>query len=613
MCGILAFASDNVKNFNGDKFNILGILNETRGKHSCGVAIDGKIHKGVDTFKVWRDFAAFMPLSLPDKHPIVIGHTRHATGGAHNIFNAHPFGFKDNIGDKHNSFIGVHNGSLYNHKEIALEFGIDKTASYEKIKGEGKHAKRMVSYREKIDSEILLETIHKTGKYDVLEQYNGAAALVWYKMNEPNVMYCYHGMSKVSEISKDPVEERPLFYAEIDGGTYISSLAESLMVIGAEVNDVQAFEHNIVYKITNGNVEQAEKTTIDRSNSFKGKISRSKQSASTHKKDQIYYNTCEFGGGNGEQLKLPISKTNSRVSTNDITQNIYNEETVKNVNDYKSILYFNKLRYWRNGHLATGIYAYIRGFGHYYMGHTVSGARTSYKNYINKVFTPEAGEFSLTIKPTNNDNVPFNHANIEDIKNYPFEYIFQGVSLKTELDYEQLMNISKNAIHSTEALSYASKHPIINTNVFRGSGAQNIVYNGKEYSGRFTVLGAEKLYSIQNGNLIKCSLTNKNFNVMSGKDLTDTKALQKELVNIVVNDMKSEVNVTQVTDTTASDDMLLSDINKMVLNFYTSLPEIIVHARSFNASEIKSIILDNLTSIECELDDIALLESKLAK
>ena len=49
MCGIFAWAGENVKHFNKAKFDILGIFNDSRGGDSCGVSTDGEIYYGVLT------------------------------------------------------------------------------------------------------------------------------------------------------------------------------------------------------------------------------------------------------------------------------------------------------------------------------------------------------------------------------------------------------------------------------------------------------------------------------------------------------------------------------------------------------------------------------------
>jgi glucosamine 6-phosphate synthetase-like amidotransferase/phosphosugar isomerase protein len=93
MCGLLGHLGNKTNKVNLDKFNILGILNEERGEHSCGVTIDGEILKGIDELKVYRDFVSFYNLRAPNYATGMIGHTRKATYGQHTLENTHPFGF----------------------------------------------------------------------------------------------------------------------------------------------------------------------------------------------------------------------------------------------------------------------------------------------------------------------------------------------------------------------------------------------------------------------------------------------------------------------------------------------------------------------------------------
>ena len=170
MCGLFGWVGKHPKTFDKAKFDILGILNEARGKHSCGMSIDNEIVIGVDKNKLFRDWLASVNYSPPEKIPVVLGHTRQATYGAHTIDNAHPFGFPN---DKEEyDFIGVHNGSLLNHTDLAENRDIP--VKVKKGKGE----------RVKIDSEILLECLFKDKNFKVLSQYDGAAALLFYNTKE---------------------------------------------------------------------------------------------------------------------------------------------------------------------------------------------------------------------------------------------------------------------------------------------------------------------------------------------------------------------------------------------------------------------------------------------
>ena len=114
MCGIFGHSGRSPKKVSIDKLNILGIWNEERGTDSCGLSMDGDILKGVKSLSQYRDFISHYNIESPQVVPVVIGHTRKSTVGAHTLSNAHPFGFgKLKIKDFKNpgyEFIGVHNG-----------------------------------------------------------------------------------------------------------------------------------------------------------------------------------------------------------------------------------------------------------------------------------------------------------------------------------------------------------------------------------------------------------------------------------------------------------------------------------------------------------------------
>src|SRR5690606_32910090 len=57
-----------------------------------------------------------------------------------------------------------------------------------------------------------------------------------------------------------------------------------------------------------------------------------------------------------------------------ISLNIYDDTPVHNQNDYKGRIYFNKLRYWKNGHLITGIYTWVNEIGYYYLADDIDTA-----------------------------------------------------------------------------------------------------------------------------------------------------------------------------------------------------------------------------------------------
>lgn len=121
MCGIFGYVT---KNNEYDSrltaaLPVLAIEMDKRGGHSWGVT-DGLdyIHKELgDMQEGW----------CPDYNgrPMFAGHTRFASTGAKVIENSHPF----KIGD----IIGMHNGIVYNHKELAEKFGYEYQVDSELI------------------------------------------------------------------------------------------------------------------------------------------------------------------------------------------------------------------------------------------------------------------------------------------------------------------------------------------------------------------------------------------------------------------------------------------------------------------------------------------------
>ena len=161
-CGLFGAAAGDVNDINIDKLKILGIFNDTRGGHSCGLSIDGDIILGTYKNKLFKDFISEYDIAGPNELPVVLGHTRFATGGQHNEDNAHPFGFGTN--KDYYDFVGTHNGSLHNEDDLAEEFNIDTN-----VKTPSKHNPSFNTTRFKIDSEILLEIVYKHG-FKVLEK-----------------------------------------------------------------------------------------------------------------------------------------------------------------------------------------------------------------------------------------------------------------------------------------------------------------------------------------------------------------------------------------------------------------------------------------------------------
>lgn len=264
MCGIAAFSGK--KNLTPtqvrivtNKMKILALYNESRGKHGCGLYINGEIFKGFDDIsakkdtKLASDFIADEDWIMPDLNTkvgnVIIFHARQATYGSHIKENNHPFLIEAE--DPKNNLIGVHNGSISNIWTLCRENDIDHTKIH-------------------VDSRALYELINKVG-VGILEQYDGFAALVWTKASEPNSLYVFHGAARRIK-GGDVFEERPMYFLKTQEGIYFSSMSESLNAIRENLSQkVEELDHNYIFKVTNGNFT-ASKRFIDRYDSNLSKV-----------------------------------------------------------------------------------------------------------------------------------------------------------------------------------------------------------------------------------------------------------------------------------------------------------------------------------------------------
>jgi hypothetical protein len=580
MCGIIAWAGKKPGQFNKDKFNITGIINETRGEHSCGVTVDGEIQVGVGALKVYRDFVAADSVAIPKLIPTVIGHTRHATGGAHNIANAHPFGF-GSVKDGGFAFVGVHNGSLLNHRDLAKEFGIDVTV------GEGKDK------RDKIDSEILLEIIYTTGNYKVLSKYDGAAALVWQYTEEPNVTYFYHGKSSTYEGGKTSTEERPLYYwKQNKNSLYVSSIEDSLFMIGGSANDIGEFEHNTVYKVKDGDVDRATKVKISRQGRHQ------KHGYGSWNSQTDWYQ----GHGSNSKIKATVASLPS-VSTvrNSDDVNIYDEKPVQ---EGGSKIYFNKLRYWRNGHKINGCYLWISGYGFYFLAGNEKDAKKTFKSYTNKYFY-DGGFYEakdLSAKKLATAFIAFKAGGkYGEITNPPIYTFFDGIMMDHYLDYSACVGKEKTGRgFSITDLSKMAKHPIIDlTFAYREAAIQRIYLDGKLYAGTFCPLGSDKVYTVKAGNLTKMNIIPRPVTTI---DLSAIKSeIEADLDKDKDKDKFTEFN--KKTVEFVDDDLVEDDISKMFAYSYERFPDFKAQLEKYGTDRAKhaASILEDFLEATYEL------------
>ena len=104
-----------------------------------------------------------------------------------------------------------------------------------------------------VDSQMLGKIIFEKG-YDVLKDYDGAAALIWAYSNEPNTLYAFKGASKAWSTSQVE-EERPLFFTYTSNGAYFSSMREPL--------DAFTNQDGTIYTVTANRVSKFKDNKMD--------------------------------------------------------------------------------------------------------------------------------------------------------------------------------------------------------------------------------------------------------------------------------------------------------------------------------------------------------------
>ncbi len=175
MCGLYGAVSTALAKEEVDNVIDLGTITMLRGRHSSGL-ISVSRHKAAPKIEWVKDRTNSANLlgskeaeDLLKKHPYILaGHCRHATVGAINTANAHPF----HVGN----IIGMHNGTL-TFRDTKVPAGMT-------------------------DSEHLFTLINERGLEDALKDTFGAYALIWVDTqkgtlnmirNEQRTLYIMHG------------------------------------------------------------------------------------------------------------------------------------------------------------------------------------------------------------------------------------------------------------------------------------------------------------------------------------------------------------------------------------------------------------------------------------
>jgi len=231
MCGLVGYIPKKKEKINILRFKSLLLYNETRGKESVGIYNSEGVVKDIISATEFSKARQWHDLK---KDSIFLGHTRQPTlGYPVTMHGAQPIA----IGN----IVMIHNGSIYNEVDLAKKYGVDVA-------------------RDDTDS-VIMAKILETKQYEVLKDYNGAAALIWVYLDEPDNLYIYKGESLSRTTSKTITVERPLFTMMSDEGLYVSSLEDSLESIALDKDEefsIAEVPSNIVFRIKKGSVDKRE-------------------------------------------------------------------------------------------------------------------------------------------------------------------------------------------------------------------------------------------------------------------------------------------------------------------------------------------------------------------
>ena len=215
MCGLVGFNKFENGELNPEKLKSLLFINAlSRGKDSTGI-----FTPSLGTIKSVFSADNFLIQLLKSnkdieeelkKDSVFIGHVRQKTHGEKKKENAHPFTY--------GNVTGAHNGTLNNHLKLIKE---DDKEDYP------------------VDSMVLFSRLNQDKNFNVLSEFDGAAALLFFNDLTPNTIYAYRN------------DDRPLYRGTIkDSGLFFSSIEDSLKIIGCE--NVEELKPHYVYTFTDG-------------------------------------------------------------------------------------------------------------------------------------------------------------------------------------------------------------------------------------------------------------------------------------------------------------------------------------------------------------------------
>lgn len=205
MCGIFGIINHHKRQLDKRAFITLGCANDSRGGDACGIMIDRKVEKGTEKddqyFQCW--YPKSEVLKATEKCYVALGHCRKASVGGVSPEKAQPVTINDEDGNL--LFCLIHNGTIYNYKELANKYIPD-------VKIDGL-----------TDSQVMAQIFFHKG-YDVLAEYNGGGAFVIqdYRTNK-TLMFRGESLGSLSTTAKVEAE-RPLYFVKTGKSVIFSSI-----------------------------------------------------------------------------------------------------------------------------------------------------------------------------------------------------------------------------------------------------------------------------------------------------------------------------------------------------------------------------------------------------
>lgn len=216
MCGLVGYIPKSGKKVDLPFFMMTCAINDTRGGDSFGItagydiqikgfgANDSKFSEFFITKN--KDIQVLLDTDLTGMP--LIGHARKSSshkGYSNDSTHPHTFIVSDNP-ENYFEFSMAHNGTLKNDTALLKKYNLDTLYK---------------STSTWTDSKILA-AILSLGHTEVLKEYHGTAAVIYYDKDN---FYVWKG-------AENNLEERPLFFVEAEEGLYLSSIKEPLNLKG---------------------------------------------------------------------------------------------------------------------------------------------------------------------------------------------------------------------------------------------------------------------------------------------------------------------------------------------------------------------------------------------